>query len=115
MSGDNGWFLNNELRTPKYVLSNLTGKKGASDWIQGLLFLDYGGAINRGPLNPVSQSSQEVLLSVGAGLRYAIADNLHFRFDYGFQLDRSYLNAPNAGSLGGQPHNRYHVGLELSF
>jgi hypothetical protein len=53
---------------------------------------------------------------VGCGLRYEVADNLRFRLDYGYQLNRHYANtALNAGSLGPQPKERINFGLEISY
>jgi hemolysin activation/secretion protein len=114
VSGDHGWLLNNELRAPLWRLGNMLKKEGASDWIQFLAFCDWGGAITKDP-DPTTERSQEVLLSVGGGLRFAMADNFHVRFDYGFALDREYLTAPNASSLGSQPKSRAHFGLEVSY
>ena len=113
VGGDDGWLLVNELRTPQMVLGNLTGKANAKDWLQGLFFVDYGGAINRGPL--VAQRREEVLLSVGLGFRYQVADNFRVRFDYGWQLDDEYLSGPNAALLGNPADRRAHFGVEMSF
>jgi hemolysin activation/secretion protein len=114
--GDNGWLINNELRTPRFVLGNLTERANKSDWVQGLVFCDYGAAYNRSPLVN-GQRYNEMLLSAGVGFRYAVADNFHVRFDYGFQLDREYdaLDNPNRGNLGPQPTRRAHFGVELAF
>jgi len=114
VSGDGGWLVNNELRTPPIFLGNLTCKPGSADWIQFLLFTDWGAAVTK-HTDTQNERAQEVLLSVGAGLRYALADNVHVRFDYGFALDREYLTAPNASSLGTQAKSRAHVGLEVSY
>jgi hemolysin activation/secretion protein len=131
VSGDNGWLLINELRTPRlWLFGNFHGKgkydpydtwgsiRGAKlhgmDWIQGLVFLDFGGAYYRNP-PPQGWPSSEILLSVGAGFRYQLMQNFMVRFDYGWQLDRDYMNAPGAASLGPQPTSRAHFGLEASF
>ena len=113
VSGDHGWLVVNELRSPRFVLGSLTGKANASDWLQGLAFCDYGEAINRN-LQQL-QRYNEVLLSVGAGLRYAVADNFHVRLDYGFQLDREYASSSNFKNLKNVPDRRAHFGVELSF
>jgi hemolysin activation/secretion protein len=116
LEGDDGWLLVNEIRTPRILLGNLTTRANAHDWIQGLVFCDYGSAINRQPNAASLESSSETLLSVGAGFRYEIADNVRFRVDYGYQLDRRYATtAPNAGQLGPQPRQRANIGVELSF
>jgi hemolysin activation/secretion protein len=120
VSGDNGWMLNNELRTPPLALfGNFMPKsKGQGrrplDWIQGLAFVDYGWTYYRNP-PAAGWPSQETLLSVGVGLRYEMLQNLMVRFDYGWQLDRNYVNATAASSLGAQPSQRAHFGVELSF
>jgi hemolysin activation/secretion protein len=114
VSGDHGWLVINELRTKRFPLGSLTGKANAIDWIQGLVFCDYGEVINRN-LQPL-QRYNEVLVSVGAGLRYAVADNFHVRLDYGFQLDREYASGPSFQNLKTAPDNRRaHFGVELSF
>jgi hemolysin activation/secretion protein len=111
VTGDDGWLVQNEFRTPQFVLGNLTGKENARDWIQGLIFCDYGGVIQ---LNPTaSQSPGDQLLSVGAGLRYQVADNFHLRLDYGRQLKRGYLSDPN--NLLTQSRGQFDIGLEISY
>lgn len=113
VAGDYGWQLNNEIRTPKLVLGNSTERAGKKDWLQGLVFCDYGGTITRQANNALGERYGEVLLSVGAGLRYEMADNLHLRFDYGYQLNRGYLTSPN--NVENQGRGRVHVGIEISY
>ncbi|MEI6393622.1 MAG: ShlB/FhaC/HecB family hemolysin secretion/activation protein [Verrucomicrobiota bacterium] len=125
VSGDGGWLVVNELRTQRFPLfgnfhGKTYGKDGQRSWwndgIQGLVFCDYGGAYwGGGAQPPEGWPSSEILLSVGVGLRYQMRENFMFRFDYGWQLDRSYVNAPGAATLGSQPNSRAHFGLELSF
>jgi hemolysin activation/secretion protein len=120
VSGDNGWVLVNELRTPPLPLfGNFIGKskaqaEGPFDGIRGLVFIDWGRTVYRSPAREGWPSS-ETLLSVGVGLRYQLKQNFMVRFDYGWQLDRDYVNADAAASLGPQPSQRAHFGLELSF
>jgi hemolysin activation/secretion protein len=131
VSGDNGWLLVNELRTKQFSLfGNLHGKGAydqndawgsirqgkihGMDWIQLLAFCDYGGAYYRTP-PPEGFASRQILLSVGVGFRYQLAQNFMARFDYGWQLDRSYVTVPGAATLGPQPTSRAHFGLELTF
>jgi hemolysin activation/secretion protein len=109
VSGDHGWLLINELRSPRLMLGTFSNQAKKSDWAQALVFVDYGGVINKN-LQPL-QSAKEVLLSVGVGLRYQLANNFCARFDYGFQLDREYVKP----GLGPQPSSRAHFGVELSF
>lgn len=112
LSGDYGWLVVNELRTPRVKLWNITRQKGQFDWVQGLIFCDYGGVGLRNA--PLGYSSSEQLLSVGAGVRFQIANNLSFRFDYGVELDRDYANQP-AIFFRNQPVSRMNVGVELSY
>jgi len=131
ISGDNGWLLINELRTPHLPLFGILRGKGdfdrydkwgslgggkvhRMDWIQGLVFCDFGGTYYRNP-PPQGWPSNETLLSVGVGFRYQLMENFMVRFDYGWQLDRDYVNAAGAASLGQQPTSRAHFGLEASF
>jgi hemolysin activation/secretion protein len=116
VDGDDGWLVVNEIRTPHIPLGNLTRRAGAKDWVQGLIFCDYGRAYDRHPSAVLLESYQETMLSAGLGFRYAVADNLCFRLDYGVELDRHYATAaPNAASLGPQPRDRLNLGVELSF
>jgi hemolysin activation/secretion protein len=116
VNADGGWLLRNEIRTPELILGNLTGRQNKVDWIQGLIFCDYGRAITKDPNPALLESYEETLLSVGAGLRYQIADNLCFRLDYGYQLERGYATtALNAASLGPQPNSRVHLAVEISY
>ncbi len=116
VDGDDGWLLVNEIRTPHIILGNITGRADAKDWLQILGFCDYGRAYNRQPSAVLLESDAETLLSAGVGFRYAVADNLSFRLDYGVQLDRHYAtSAANAASLGPQPRERVNLGVELSF
>jgi hemolysin activation/secretion protein len=116
VEGDDGWLLVNEIRTPHIPLGNITGRTGVKDWVQGLVFCDYGQSIIRQPSAVLLESSSQTLASVGFGFRYEISDNLRFRLDYGYQLDRYYATrAPDAASLGSQPKVQANVGVEISF
>lgn len=116
LNADDGWLIRNEIRTPEFILGNLTGRQNKVDWIQGLIFCDYGRAITREPNPALLENYDETMLSVGAGLRYQMADNLCFRFNYGYQLKRGYATtALNAASLGSQPSSRVHLAVEISF
>ncbi len=113
VSGDYGFLVVNELRTKQFDLGNLTPKLGVHHWIQGLVFCDYGGAYNRQPL--YSQPYNEILLSVGVGFRYQFSHYGAVRFDYGWELDTEYQNAPGAFFQGPPIDKRAHFGVELSF
>jgi hemolysin activation/secretion protein len=116
VNGDDAWLLVDEIRTPRITLGNITHQANAQDWIQGLVFCDYGRAFDRQPSATLLESFGQTLLSVGFGVRYEVAQNLRFRLDYGFQLDRHYdTSAPDRGSLGQQPRQGVDVGVELSF
>jgi hemolysin activation/secretion protein len=112
VNGDGGVLVTTELRTPPLIISNITRKENARDWIMGLVFLDYGWSYT--DKTAAGFRSSYNLLSIGGGVRFEIADNLRIRFDYGFQLKRDYVNSPSA-SLENQPENRMHLGAELSF
>ncbi len=116
VEGDFGYLINNELRAPRIKLGNLTRQANHQDWMQAVLFCDYGSAYNQRANSALLESYHQELTSLGVGLRYEVADNLRFRFDYGFQLSRSYATtAPDATSLGKQPSSRANFGVELSF
>ena len=112
LTGDSGWLVVNELRTPRYRISNLTGQKNEFDWVQGLVFCDYGGIDWHRPDSGYPSSQQ--LLSVGAGVRVQVAHNFCLRLDYGFQLDRGYAGH-NIPALRNEPESRIHLGAELSY
>jgi hemolysin activation/secretion protein len=104
-NGDNGFLISSELATPPISLGNLVGIAAASDQLQFLGFVDYGGTSlhNAGPsdVNPNTN-----LLGVGPGLRYAITPYMSFRFDYGFQLIRTGFDS--------RYDSRGHIGLTMS-
>lgn len=103
-NGDDGWIVNNELRSPAFVLGNLTGKANSADTIQFLLFSDYGATRN-------DDGGNFDLVSVGGGFRFNISTHFQFRFDYGFQLTDKGL------SIGDErdKDSRAHIGALLSF
>jgi hemolysin activation/secretion protein len=106
VSGDNGWVVNNELRTPPFSLLNFFRIHDASDHLQFLGFFDYG-AEQVLDINPSDGTDpNKTLYSIGAGLRYTIAANFSLRFDYGFPLTQKELNEQNS---------RAHFGVLLSF
>ena len=106
ISGDNGWVVNNELRTPPFSLLNLFRIHDAPDHLQFLGFFDCGAesVIDANPSNGTEPNN--TLCSFGAGLRYTIAANFSLRFDYGFPLTEKDLN---------QYNSRAHFGVLLSF
>jgi hemolysin activation/secretion protein len=104
VNGDDGWVINNELRTPAFRIGNLTGKHGSYDTLQFLLFSDYGAA--RSP------EADFDLVSVGAGLRFNVSTHFQFRFDYGWQLTDKGLSSASTGQA---KDSRAHLAALLSF
>ena len=104
VNGDDGWIINNELRSPAFRLGNLTGKQGAYDTMQFLVFSDYGAA--RSP------EADFDLVSVGGGMRFNVSTHFQFRLDYGFQLTDKGLSSLGAGE---GKDSRVHLGALLSF
>jgi hemolysin activation/secretion protein len=111
VTGDKGWLVQNELRTPKFGAGNLTQMKNGRDWIQAVIFADWGGVTQEHVTQ--GQSGSDQLLSVGVGLRYQVSDKFHVRLDYGDQVKRGYLNDP--GELDKQASSQVAVGVEISY
>lgn len=111
VTGDKGWLVQNEIRSPMIVTGNITQQKNARDWLQIVVFCDCGGISQENPT--LGQAHNDQLLSVGGGLRYQMADKLRIRVDYGVQQKRNYLNDP--GNLTKQSNGEVHVGVELSY
>jgi hemolysin activation/secretion protein len=103
VNGDDGWVINNELRTPAWRIGNLTATAGAYDTIQFLLFSDYGAA--RSPEGDFD------LLSIGGGVRYNVSTHFQFRLDYGWQLTDKGLSSTGTDSKD----SRAHLAALLSF
>ena len=104
VNGDDGWIINNELRTPAFRIGNLLGKAGSYDTLQFLLFSDYGAA--RSP------EADFDLVSVGGGVRYNVNTHFQFRFDYGWQLTDKGLSSVASGK---DKDSRAHLAALLSF
>src|SRR5262249_18545511 len=105
--GDNGWIINNEIRTPPLLLGNLFNLPNGRDEIQFLAFFDAGRetVIDSLPGADITNPDR-TLCSTGLGFRYTMSRNLALRLDYGFPLTEKSLN---------QHPNRTHVGVMLSF
>ncbi len=103
-NGDHGWVINNELRTPAWRISNITGDPETGDNLQFLIFYDAGSASFAYSLttDPIHND----LSSVGAGLRFTVGRNATLRLDYGYQLSDRELSGR---------HQRGHVGFQLNF
>jgi hemolysin activation/secretion protein len=104
--GDEGWIINNEIRTPPIVMDDWFELPNAKDQLQFLAFFDYGAVrvIDAGPQD--GSNPDITLYSVGAGLRWSVARNFSLRFDYGFPLTQQSIN---------QYASRAHIGALLSF
>ena len=106
VSGDNGWTINNELRTPSLAPAHLLHLGRVQDELQFLAFFDCGGTRVVDQISQDGANPDYVLYSFGFGLRYTLAKNLSVRFDYGFPLTDKGLN---------QYSSRGHLGVLLSF
>ena len=108
VNGDNGWVVNNEIRSPTVSVFKRIGLIPWDDRFQVLGFFDYGSVTIK-DFNSSDAGAGFMpttnLASVGGGLRYTILQNLSVRFDYGFEL----INR-EPGKTGGA-----HVGVLLSF
>jgi len=82
-SGDIGFFIANELRTPP--ISPLRRWFKVQDRLQFLAFVDYGLA-SRIDADKYFEDDSATLASVGAGLRYSITPYLYIAADYGFKI-----------------------------
>jgi hemolysin activation/secretion protein len=102
--GDNGWIIDNELRTPPIPLLGLLNLPALTDQIQFLGFFDYGHLHVKNA--QVGEIENATLYSTGVGLRYSLRHNLSVRFDYGFPLTEKGLN---------EHSSRMHLGALLSF
>jgi len=100
--GDNGWIINNELRTPPFPL----GLLGFQDQLQILGFFDYGAVRLVDPSSADGKDPNKTLYSAGVGFRYTVSRHFSLRFDYGFPLTKKEINADNS---------RVHAGVLLSF
>ncbi len=105
-TGDNGWIINNELRTPPLVLDHIFKLPDSRTEFQGLVFFDYGALRLNNVVAQDGSNPNVTLYSFGAGLRWTISHNFSLRFDYGFPLTELSLN---------QYRSRGHIGVLLSF
>ncbi|MCI0381778.1 MAG: BamA/TamA family outer membrane protein [Chlamydiae bacterium] len=113
LNADNALCVNVELRTRPLHL--FKWKKRRDDLII-LAFFDYGlGHLKfRGPqvTPPVAMETlvvrkYEYLMSFGPGIRYTIAPNLMFRFDWGIKLHKAFSSDSS--------WSKVHLGAVLSF
>jgi hemolysin activation/secretion protein len=104
-NGDSGFFLSSEIDTPPISLGNLVGLAAATDQLQFLGFVDYGGVSLHQP-GPSDTNPNANLLGVGPGVRWAISPYMSFRFDYGWQLISTGYDS--------RYDSRGHIGLVMS-
>ena len=105
VNADEGYLFSTELRTPPVSFGKLSGLSKVHDGLQFLGFWDYGAASNH-TLLP-GEADETPLSSVGAGLRYNIGNYVSVRYDYGFQLLSTGLDARHG--------SRSDLGVVLSY
>jgi len=102
---DNGWIINNEIRTPPMEIFGQIDELGGSDQLQLLTFFDAGGVHVNDVRAEDGTDPNKTLYSVGVGLRYTVSRNLSFRLDYGWPLTERGIN---------ENDSRAHFGVLLS-
>jgi len=105
VNSDQGLMATVELRTPEIDLGIEDKAKNLPSFLQFIAFFDYGYARNRG--SSAYEIKTEDMLSVGAGVRIRISDNVTVRFDYGHKLEDV------AGSKSGD--GRVHLFVLVSY
>ena len=105
-NGDDGFLLSTEVATPPVSLGQFIGLKQATDQLQFLGFVDYGGT-SLHQATPSDTNPNTNLLGIGPGVRYNISPYLAVRFDYGFQMiDTGFDTRHNS---------RGHIGVVISY
>jgi hemolysin activation/secretion protein len=103
-TGDEGFIVRNEIHTPAFVFDTpLPGKRSQ---LELLAFVDYGQVHNKHLLP--GEARRVEMASTGVGARFAVDQNVSFRFDYGRQLH-------DDGVPGGRKNGRPHFALLVSF
>jgi len=105
-NGDDGFLLSTEVATPPVSLGRMIGLKQATDQLQFLGFIDYGGtSLHHATASDVNPNTN--LLGIGPGVRYNISPYVAVRFDYGFQMiDTGFDTRHNS---------RGHLGVVISY
>jgi hemolysin activation/secretion protein len=105
-NGDNGFLLSTEVVTPPVSLGQMIGLKQATDQLQFLAFVDYGGtSLHHATPSDINPNAN--LLGIGPGVRYNISPYMSIRFDYGFQMiDTGFDTRHNS---------RGHIGVVVSY
>ena len=106
--GDFGYLIRNEFHAPPLrcfsYLNLFDGRfKKSDEKLIFLGFIDYGRAFEID--KNVQDRKSSWLLSMGPGMRYSINENLFFRLDYGWQVNRVIYDQKN----------QWHLQLLLSY
>ncbi|MCE0484858.1 MAG: hypothetical protein LV479_11550 [Methylacidiphilales bacterium] len=105
-NGDDGFLVSTEVATPPVSLGQMINLKQATDQLQFLGFVDYGGtSLHQATASDVNPNTN--LLGVGPGVRYNISPYLAVRFDYGFQLISTGFDTRH--------DSRGHLGVVMSY
>jgi hemolysin activation/secretion protein len=106
---DEGWVLQNELRTPPIsLLKSLKLSSKFEDQLQFLFFFDVGQARSDSGqivLNNGNAVDKVTMAGIGPGIRYAVNPYLSVRADYGFQLY----------DTGDEKASRWHIEIMLAY
>lgn len=111
VNGDEGYLFQNEIWSPVGSAADLltdggvSGLKRVKDRLQGLIFWNYGAVRDR-VLLP-SSDREQILSSVGLGIRYTLNTYVSFRADYGVQLTDS--------GQQNRESSRVHMSLTVSY
>ena len=84
--GDNGILIKNEFRSPHLTFAK---SKGILHQIQFLAFVDFGYTYDAD--QTILSHENEILSSIGPGIRYSFGEYLNIRLDYGIQIDIAKL------------------------
>ncbi|MEM1158633.1 MAG: ShlB/FhaC/HecB family hemolysin secretion/activation protein [Verrucomicrobiota bacterium] len=103
--GDEGYYFNLEMRTPKFSVTKIFGVQDPKDRIQLLGFWDYGQGRNKRLIAMENDGTE--LSALGLGVRASYGEYLTVRADYGFQLVDTRLN--------NRFNSRLHLGFILAY
>ncbi len=108
-NGDEGFLVMTDVTTPPIVVSKYFNQEW-EDSLKLRAFFGYGNTSVK-QFDSTTINPHITMMSVGPGLRYAVGENLTFRFDYGWQLKDS-----GGSLLTRRPYNhRGHFSLGLSY
>lgn len=115
LSGDNGFYIQSELRSPPWKFS----PKGKGE-IKLLAFMDYGLVNNlyvqqsRRPGAKRIPHTQDIW-GVGPGLRYTVGTNFQLRCDYGIKLLDVFGQTAKQRRMINRGFGELHIGALLSY